>query len=816
LAPKIWRAAKAFDATLHVRTHVFLIYGQDAVVMSSSHSVRPAGGASKAAYVPRRQVWQLPIFFVGLLAFVTVCVARPTWREGNVRQLERDLARIRQLLEQRRTDANGLMPVVERLVEQTERHPERAAEIHFLAGAALVRLADRDPAAATMFNAWNRAREHLEEAQILGVAEADVPRLTYLLAKAWAHTNGDVAQIIDALEHSIETGADEPAEGYALLADAYLRLPERNVEAALQANEKELAVHYVGEELLAPARLLRGELLLELKRTVEARKVLANIGNQAPPGVLARARYLRALSSQQEEDWAAAADLWKDALEDRAAPPRDPAMFLFNLGVCCQHLKQFDEAARIWGECMKRGDAGEAGPAAAIELAELRLGEQAPGAALEAFEAAVRDLKEPGDWHNSLVDLNRAREVFEHGCESFRKEGRFEDAIKLARLYLAIATQGAAEAHLGRAAFELAKSLGGGQEALDFYHQAAEAFTKAAELTSLQADQHERLRLAMKCYTEAHEPAKTIALAERLLEFPLEPMCRGKAWYLKAEAHRALGQETSALHAYQECIQYPTDLAFRARFHLAMAEASKKNIDEARSMLDQNVRMLRFETKPDPEALERTLYALAHLLFDVKDYRTAATTFEEAITKFPESPASIRARYDLAECYREMAAEEVKITRSNEHKSAEAIKHHTELSYRYLMLAAEKYQELADVLGKRGPDKPFSKEEEWLYWRAQYDAGGSRRALGQCEEAKTIFEQLSKRYEGRAEQMYALSGIASCYWSMTGQDKAALAAETVESMRALLAKLSDAELDVGPESFDRKTWEGWLQQVTKR
>src|SRR5262249_40042167 len=183
--------------------------------------------------------------------------------------------------------------------------------------------------AAVMFDAWNSARAHLEEAQVLGIAETDATRLTYLLAKAWVHTNGEWTQIIDALERSIEAGADEPAEGYALLADAYLRLPERNVEAALKANEKELAVHYIGEELLAPARLLRGELLLELRRTEEARKVLANIGIQAPPGVLAKARYLRAISFQQEEHWNEAEALWKETLEDHAVPPRDPAMLLF-------------------------------------------------------------------------------------------------------------------------------------------------------------------------------------------------------------------------------------------------------------------------------------------------------------------------------------------------------------------------------------------------------------------------------------------------------------------------------------------------------
>src|SRR5262249_8870872 len=155
-------------------------------------------------------------------------------------------------------------------------------------------------------DAWKKARSYLEEAQTLGVAEADILRLTYLVAKAWYHTGGNIQDVIEFLERSIDEGADQPAEGYALLADAYLHLPTRNVEAAVRANEKALAVPYVPEELLGPVRLLRGELLLELKRTEEARKVLANIGSQAPPAVRARARCLRALSLQEEEHWAEA------------------------------------------------------------------------------------------------------------------------------------------------------------------------------------------------------------------------------------------------------------------------------------------------------------------------------------------------------------------------------------------------------------------------------------------------------------------------------------------------------------------------------
>src|SRR5262249_3668273 len=156
--------------------------------------------------------------------------------------------------------------------------------------------------------------------------------------------------VIEFLTRSIDGGADNQAEGYAMLADAYLHQPQRDVEAALAANEKELAVPFVGEELLAPARLLRGELLLELKHSEEARKVLANIGIQAPPAVLAKARYLRALSLQNDERWPEAEVLWNEALEDRAVPPPEPGLVMYYLGICYRQLKQPAEAAQVFSD----------------------------------------------------------------------------------------------------------------------------------------------------------------------------------------------------------------------------------------------------------------------------------------------------------------------------------------------------------------------------------------------------------------------------------------------------------------------------------
>src|SRR5439155_16492171 len=138
---------------------------------------------------------------------------------------------------------------------------------------------------------------------------------------------------IPALKGSLEA-ADDLGEAYGLLTQAYLRLPTPDIPSALASNLKHLQLPTANDDLLAPARLLRGELLLRLKDAAEARKVLSRIGESAPPTILARARILLAQSYQDEASWGQAAQLWEQALADRRQEPPARGRLLYNLGLC--------------------------------------------------------------------------------------------------------------------------------------------------------------------------------------------------------------------------------------------------------------------------------------------------------------------------------------------------------------------------------------------------------------------------------------------------------------------------------------------------
>jgi tetratricopeptide (TPR) repeat protein len=358
-------------------------------------------------------------------------------------------------------------------------------------------------------------------------------------------------------------------------------------------------------------------------------------------------------------------------------------------------------------------------------------------------------------------------------------------------------------------------------EARGRFHTAGEAFAKAAENSSSASDRVEHLWLAVESYALANESKQTISVVDAMFKtrekesVPVDPQKLGKALFLRAEAHRALGENLMAEHYYGEAINYQTPYAYRARSQLAVIATEQKEIDKARTMLEQNLNLLHLDSNPDREALEKTLYALARLLFNSGDFSAAARQFKQALEKFRDNPEAMLALHQLADCYREMAAKELKDSASNDSLLEQTKNKLKDQSRKNLHLAAQTYQELAKALSERAASQPLNKDEAKLLWQAQVNAAVCYYNGGNFSEAKPQFEQLAARYQGKTEELYALRGIANCYWVTDIPGNKAHAQETVQKIRDRLAKLRDADLNIGPDSIDRRAWEAWLQQVSQ-
>ena len=213
-----------------------------------------------------RQLWQAPVFVLGLGVFVAFWFCQPYFSPDPTRCDTRIIQSAREDLGRDNSDVAETVNTLKRLLDRGV-PDELAGEVHFLYGTAEIRLAETAEAGLAR-NHWLTAHDQLDEAEKQGVPEADQAKLQYRLGKVGFYLQSEPAsKVADCLAASV-TAADDKAEGYNLLTDAYLRLTPPNLEAALAANEQ-LRLLMAPDETLARAKLKGGEILLRMKRPKE-------------------------------------------------------------------------------------------------------------------------------------------------------------------------------------------------------------------------------------------------------------------------------------------------------------------------------------------------------------------------------------------------------------------------------------------------------------------------------------------------------------------------------------------------------------------
>ena len=482
----------------------------------------------------------------------------------------------------------------------------------------------------------------MEAADKEKVPEADRGRLQYRLGVVGFHTHDDPRQVVDRLQANIDQ-ADDPVQGYAVLAQAWLNLPKPNLQEAQAANYKLRNLPQAPEDVLAPARLLGGELELKLGRPDEARRVLMNLGPKATPDMQAQALRLCARSWQDESHWAEAAALWQKALEDG----RLAGESLYNLGVCARRQDQNADAEHFWERCVQAG--GDEGQAAAAELAELRLKGPDPDAALEMLTKVVDKVKPGAEWTNPLLDREAAVKLFQEAAKTYLDSHHFDAAVRLAEPFGRVAAPGEAavlrakaSAEWARARQEEARQAGtpdarrdAEAAARELFRQASSAYAEAAEQAPATDQPGEYLWLGAHCSWEAQDLEPAAAQLDKVLHVEVSEeqakqdwytQRQGEGWYSAGRGAAPLKDSDGAGDAYRECIKYSTTYAYHARYYLAEADVTAGNIDHAVDTLEQNLQYLRSDN--DPEAHEKTLLALGDLYYKHGNYSKAVAIAE--------------------------------------------------------------------------------------------------------------------------------------------------------------------------------------------
>ncbi|MHB1427035.1 MAG: tetratricopeptide repeat protein, partial [Gemmataceae bacterium] len=769
-----------------------------------------------------RRLWHVPVFFVGVTAFVVVCLMRGMVPPDPVRQLHHELAEARRLLDRDANDPSAALQHAQQAVENLTYDQGRAAEAYFLLGSAHLRMADQAGESAAAEH-WREARRCFQEAERSGLVGEDGNRLRYRLAKLRFHLGEDPIQVVGQLKAALDV-ADDPAEALMLLSRAYLRMNPPNLKEALKINRKlREEVPQIGEDVLGPAKLAGAKLLLQLNQREEAQKTLEKISNRATPAVLAEKNTLLAGLYQEEQKWEEAATLWRAVLDDKRVPLTEAGGVLYNLGVCCRRLNQNGPAAQVWSDCMSRSQ-GEEAQAAALALAELRLQEANSDKGVALLAEAVAKVRKADDWKNSLIGLVKVRELFEQAMTVYRQAGQFDLAVRTAELYQRVAVPPKAQLRRAELNGEWAKAI---RERIrltkdeaarkkdeaaadELLRQAADAHAEAAKFLTEKSASEEHLWLSAVCSYEGRDYPRAAEKLKAIVEREKENIERlSEGLFLLGETCRQLSDSKAAETAYKMCAEFDARFTYRARYQLAMLEIEAGNIDSAEKELEQNIAIEHRDA--DARAQEKSRLALGALEYKKAAslpsyYRNVVRHLEGHIDHFALTPESVRARYQLADSYRQQVVHDT-LTRSaatvSEKISPEASEHFLTLSKSLWARAADEFAkleelvkepELASLLSlKQQVEIPFQVAECYLN-------------LGEYEKALRKYEALAKKWDRTQYALLALGSTIRCY-GMMGDYKHLH--QRADEVRNLLAKTD------GMSDNHRQHWLDWLNNATK-
>lgn len=772
------------------------------------------------------QLWQVPTFFAGLTALVLVAATAPLRQDLTGPAFAADVAFLRNALANKSCDP-GTETLAESLVARAGEFPDRLGEAHFLAGSVYQHLADA-AADVQQIELRHKATLLLEKAGSLGVPASDTGILQFRLGRLLFETGGDLQRAAELLTRAAESGSVSRAVGYGLLTKTLVKL--NNLDAALAANHKHLDTIENKREL-DEALLLRGRLWLKKDNRLEALKALDRIGANAAEEIRIPARLLQAHCCEQETNWPRAASLWRELLSspDKVPGGRDRILYSLGWALAKDTPSQATEAVTAWLEAA--GSAGPEGQAALLRLGELTLRAAEPdtAAAIDYFAKALAKVPAAAEFHNPLIDLSAAQSIFENACQLLEENKDYLHLQELAEVYAKIARPGASETWLGHGLEgqalllrERAANLTGEEaklaetEANSAFQKAAETFEQAARVRGAGARSDVLWRSAV-CYLAAKEIVGAAVVLDHFVQEEKSEPRLAEGWLALAETYSALGKKPDARQAYYKCIEFPTtQLAFRARYQLALVELESGNVDQAREILKQN---LTSEGPPvDREAHERSLFTLAGVLYEQKDYDKACIYLKEAVEQYPKNSETIKARDQLGDCYRRFAkAADAKWKK----KSTEP--RHKRSRDGWLDLARSAYEKLADELSQKGAEQALSLSEAQILLRARIAVADVHRDLGNLGEALRIYQEIFQKHPRHPGRLAAFQGIWDCWNLFKNSEELArsspeLAQRTDELYRTSLEltfmdvqRMNDTDPPFkNEERMTRRYWITWL------
>ncbi|MSQ94032.1 MAG: tetratricopeptide repeat protein [Gemmataceae bacterium] len=780
------------------------------------------------------QLWQVPMFLIGLLALIGVAASSPWRLTPQQREFDELIAQLRNGLD-RHEDADALVGYAQDAMSRLPRFRARSAEVHFLVGSAYYRQAREKPPTFAK-EVWPRATEHLEQALAQAKPDADRLALQYRLGYSLYQQDKDVPRALELMTLSVEKGAEQPLQGYRLLVEAHLQQKTPNLEAALSAGRRVLDLTPEREtEAIAKGRLQIGELLLRQGLRADAVKELDRITAKAPRAIRLKARMLQAQASEDDSQWTKAIAIWQGLLTEAPHVEEKRARIYYALGWCHQQKSPPDtqETLRIWAESLKLG--GPAGQAAGLRLGQLRLtGLGGAGQALADWSAALASVQSAEEFSNPYIKVEQVREWLDQAIRHVDVAQDAEKTQAVAELYRKITAGSDADFRIAQAAEAVAKQRAEQQKAGSVtaeevqaqFRRAGAAYEQAAKARP-EPERSEPLWRSAQCFLAARDSTQARQILLQFVGIEPDETRLAEGWYTLGDLYRHAGDKKTARDAYHKCIEIPsTPFANRARLHLAIEERELKNYVKASEILEQVLSKAR---EVDLATQEKAQYQMTLVLMLMEDYDKAHVELKEFVHRFPENANCLLAREQLGECCRHLArrelVKEIDLRKSIGLNSSEEVKQTVEdqlnrlrRSRKELLDEAVKTCEgLADELQAMAKKKPLSNIEQIVLRRARFGLGECYFYGVQYFEALEVFRGLQANNRRTVEGLYACVYVYDLAGMLQSPPKRGeqMREFAKESVRMLLEDLkampADDEVFKIPGMYPREWWLHWAK-----
>jgi uncharacterized protein with PhoU and TrkA domain len=756
--------------------------------------------APTAHPAPRRQIWQLPVFALGVAAAVAAWKVFPP-PPASAAELHSQHLRALQLAVEKRASWREVETLLSKLAVGTDL-PAGDPQVQYLLGSAHVVLAEQGAVDAAA-DRWAKANEVFSRFDPAALESAlDQSRCRFRSAKAAAAVGvGDPAAVLAALD--VVPAGEEPGERARLIADTCLRATPPDLKRA----KGELTTYLTGPARGTPASLARyklklGELCVASGEPEKARKWLAEIGPTAAAESLVEAKRQLAQLAAAERAYDEAVKHLQAAEKIPGVPVEQRARVRLELGRGLLGLNRAADGR----EALERAasDGGPAGAAARVRLAELLARDKNPKPAVDHLIAVTDGLAPPAEFRNPHVGVAELRAAFDATIGACKGAGEYEAALRAAAAYKAVA-ENARDRHLTadvRAAWGEAILATQPVEAKGKLTQAAAEFQKLADESAAPAEQVNWLNRALACYRSAGDTANVSAVLTAMDAIPgVPPEVKASVCLARGEQLVKDGKFAEGERDLRQASLVAGPVGTRATVKLAVARinegvrltTSPATEGEGRGLIQLGQDLLSqvanktYDTPDGREAHEEALFELGRLLVrpslpSLIHYSEAETRFRRLLQEYPAGRyAETGGLYlGIALTQQALGANKGTSPPDRDRKLAEA-------------------QKVFEGLSQA--------KDPWVRTHADIRVVHTMLHARQFDALPKVCGDLAERYRGRVQELIVLSTL---YTGYKMADRSDLAKGVAERMETAFATLPDAAYGREMEEEKKAYWVAWF------